>query len=72
MTMVYFMLPIFGGYHIMQWAISKSNENLNRHHDTIRERKEMYKAVTDIQNAQLQSVLTAARSQSDQGGGDSS
>jgi hypothetical protein len=28
MGFVYFSLPVIGGYHVMQWAISKSHEEI--------------------------------------------
>ena len=28
MGFVYFTLPVIGGYHVMQWAISKSHEEI--------------------------------------------
>ena len=28
MGMFYFTIPVVGGYHVMQWAISKSHESI--------------------------------------------
>jgi len=31
MGCVYFMIPVVGGYYVMQWAISKSHESIGPH-----------------------------------------
>jgi hypothetical protein len=39
---VYFTLPILGGYHVMQWAISKSHQSIGVRGEFLpRERKEL-------------------------------
>ena len=39
MFFVYFSIPIITGYHVMQWAISKSEENLGAQGEILRSRK---------------------------------
>jgi hypothetical protein len=39
---VYFTLPILGGYHVMQWAISKSHQSIGVHGEFLpQNRKEL-------------------------------
>lgn len=55
MFVVYFSIPIIAGYHIMQWAIGKSEENLSAQGELLRSRKNnQYHKHTEFQNQQLQ------------------
>lgn len=36
---VYFTLPILGGYHVMQWAISKSHESIGVYGERLPEKR---------------------------------
>jgi hypothetical protein len=43
---VYFTLPIFGGYHVMQWAISKSHASIGARGELLpQNRKDVLRAV---------------------------
>jgi hypothetical protein len=39
MAGVYFTIPIVGGYHVMQWAIRKSHENIGEHGELLNVKK---------------------------------
>ncbi|CAB9518005.1 expressed unknown protein [Seminavis robusta] len=39
MGFVYFTLPVIGGYHVMQWAISKSHEEIGERGEKLRNKR---------------------------------
>ena len=62
MFFVYFSIPIITGYHVMQWAIGKSEENLGAQGEILKSRKSsQYYKHTEFQNLQLQAILNKAK-----------
>ena len=61
MQCVYFTIPVVGGWYVMQWAISKSHENIGLRGEKLREgaagQSGEHARGTSIQNAALQAQL---------------
>ena len=57
MGLVYFCIPVFGGFYIMEWAKNKSLKNIGQGGEKLKLKKNEEEALTYSQNQGLQLVL---------------